>query len=55
MPQISKLIKEIREHGDANGHSGGILDLLAWCQKSGVQDVTEEEARTFLEMIRNRQ
>ena len=39
----------ISHRGNPDGTGGGLLDLLTWCGKLGLRDVTEEEARRFWE------
>lgn len=41
--------KMISERGSETGTEGGLLDLLTWCKKTGLYQVTEEEARGFWE------
>ncbi|MEG1432626.1 MULTISPECIES: hypothetical protein [Eubacterium] len=49
MDKKSEYLKEISKRGDHYGYQGGIYDLLTWCEKMSVLEVTEEEARRFLE------
>ncbi|MDO4540894.1 MAG: hypothetical protein Q4B48_07360 [Syntrophomonadaceae bacterium] len=42
-------IKLISSRGNAYGEKGGTLDLLKWCNKRGLFQVTEDEARRFWE------
>lgn len=41
--------KLISKRGSAYGEQGGLLDLLIWCRKIGLKDVTIDEARAFYE------
>ena len=42
-------IQLISARGDRYGGHGGVLDLLLWCSKNSLRDVTAEEARIFYE------
>lgn len=46
---LDQYLKQISDRGDATGRKGGLLDLLDWCGKDRLWDVTIEEARAFLE------
>ena len=46
---LDQYLKQISDRGDATGRNGGLLDLLDWCDKDRLWDVTIEEARAFLE------
>lgn len=45
MTELDMLIKKISRRGDQGGP--GLLELLDWCGKTGLCQVTEQEARTF--------
>jgi len=45
-------IRLISVYGDRYGCNFGVYDLLIWCNKNGTCDVTEEEAKSFYEMIK---
>lgn len=47
MTQKEEYLKNISARGNATGGNGGLLDLLEWCGKIGLYQVTEEEARLF--------
>ena len=49
MSKLDDYLRQISKRGDAYGGHGGLLDLLMWCDKGKIPDVTEEEARIFLE------
>lgn len=51
MTDRDKYLRAISLRGGRYGGNGGLLDLLNWCGKTGVRDVTESEARIFLEKI----
>lgn len=42
-------LRLISARGSRYGENGGLLDLLNWCGKLGVREVTREEARAFWE------
>lgn len=41
-------IQTISKRGDDYGNRNGTLDLLLWCGKQNLMQVTEAEARQFL-------
>ena len=49
MNQRDAYLEQISRRGDAYGGRNGLLDLLNWCEKMRLPDVTEEEARIYLE------
>lgn len=49
MREKDRYIRMISRRGNADGTGGGLLDLLDWCGKLGLRDVTREEARRFWE------
>ncbi len=46
---LDEYLARISRRGKPDGTQGGLLDLLTWCGKLGLRDVTEEDARRFLE------
>ena len=49
MLRKEEYLRLISARGDCYGGNGGVLDLLNWCGKLGVREVTREEARAFWE------
>ncbi len=49
MSKRDDYLQQISKRGDVYGGNGGLLDLLIWCDKVKLPDVTEDEARAFLE------
>jgi len=49
MDKKQEYLNLISARGDAYGGHGGLFDLLMWCDKLSLREVTEEEARRFLE------
>ena len=49
MQDINYYLKELSARGDKFGGSGGVLDLLFWCNKASTREVNLEEAKRFLE------
>lgn len=49
MRDIDDYLRLISRRGDREGRCGGLLDLLDWCDKMALRDVTEAEARRFWE------
>ena len=49
MDRYSEYISAISMRGDHYGDHGGLNSLLAWCDKNSLKEVTEEEAKMFLE------
>lgn len=45
----SEFISLISHRGDAYGGKNGTLDLLMWCNKISLAQVTKEEAQRFWE------
>ena len=48
--QLDKYLKRISAQGAPDGSQGGLLDLLTWCGKLGLREVSEQEAQRFLEL-----
>ena len=46
-------IRLISAYGDKYGYNYGIYDLLTWCNKNGTIDVTEDEAKSYFELIKS--
>ena len=49
MDMRDSYLKMISGRGDSHGHREGLLDLLDWCGKSGLYQVTEEDAKRYWE------
>lgn len=49
MNRKEEYLRNISLRGDQYGGRGGLLDLLTWCGKLRLLDVSEEDARRFLE------
>lgn len=49
MRDIDDYLHLIKKRGNRDGTGGGLLDLLMWCEKFGLREVSEDEARRFWE------
>ena len=47
MKDIDDYLHLISKRGRRDGSGGGLLSLLDWCGKTGLREVTEDEARRF--------
>ena len=47
--KLDDYLDRISHRGKPDGTGGGLLDLLTWCGKLGLRDVTEDDARRFWE------
>ena len=52
LSRLDQYFKQISQQGAPDGSNGGLLDLLSWCGKLGLREVSEEEAALFLSITK---